>query len=94
MFGKTVKDGKAMVDNIKNDLEFLIDSIKEKYGNDSKIYSEFKILSKELSEPYKDILIDGKKIDSINGVVDLLVIDEHGSAHIYDFKISKKNVGI
>jgi hypothetical protein len=32
-------------------------------------------------------------ITSINGKIDLLVIDEFGKAHIFDFKVSRKNLG-
>ena len=31
--------------------------------------------------------------NSINGIIDLLVVDEKGHAHIIDYKVSRKLVG-
>lgn len=83
-----------IIENIKNDFEWLIDQIKQKHGNDCEIFSEIPIISKNVSDLIRDKRINGKTIDSINGVVDLLVIDSNGVCHIYDFKISKKDVGV
>lgn len=31
--------------------------------------------------------------NSINGIIDLLIVDEKGAAHIIDYKVSRKLVG-
>lgn len=93
MFGDNLKSGSEAINNIKEDIKSLIEDVKSKHGEDCKIFSEYKIISKDINDEYR-VNIDGIKIDSINGVIDLLVIDQYGSAHIYDFKVSKKNVGI
>lgn len=61
--------------------------LKEKHGENCKIYTELPIISNELPEPYSNVY------KTINGRIDLLVIDEKGNAHIYDYKISKKSPG-
>jgi hypothetical protein len=40
-----------------------------------------------------NVVEDKNPINSINGRIDMLVIDENGIAHIYDFKVSRKGVG-
>ena len=50
--------------------------------------SEVPLISKEINEAY-----NRAGITSINGISDLIVIDENGVAHIYDFKVSPKDVG-
>ena len=57
-----------------------------------KFYPEFGIMSKHLSQDTKAVLgING--YDSINGIIDLLVVDAKGYAHIYDYKVSRKGIG-
>ena len=62
----------------------------QKHGKNAKFYTEFGIFSKELTPEIKDKMSPN---DSINGKIDLLVIDDFGKAHIYDFKVSRKDVG-
>lgn len=87
-----------------NEFGKFIANIKIKYGEGAKIFSEFAIKSRELNENYRKgnrYLIDGNgqvvetsdPINSVNGRIDMLVIDENGIAHIYDFKVSRKAVG-
>jgi hypothetical protein len=64
--------------------------VREKHGKNCTIMSEVPIVSKTINEVYSH---GDTGIDSINGVIDLLVIDELGKVHIYDFKASKKSVG-
>ena len=76
---------------IKFEAEDLKKKLLEKHGKNAKFYTEFGIISKELNS---DILNQmSPKYDSINGKIDLLVIDDFGKAHIYDFKVSRKEVG-
>ena len=81
-----------------------INSLRAKFGSNAKFFPEFAVRSKELNSLYRKggrFLIDndGKRIvdtnpiNSINGRIDLLVIDENGEAHLYDFKVSRKEVG-
>lgn len=77
--------------NLVRQVEELKRSILNKYQG-AKIYTELGIISKDLSQQVKEMLAK-KDIDSINGKIDLLVIDKQGNAHIYDFKVSRKNVG-
>lgn len=69
-----------------------IDGLKAKHGKNCEFYSEFAIQSKELDPNMQEIL---KKLgkNSLNGRIDLLVIDEWGRAHIYDYKVSRKIPG-
>ena len=93
LFGANESSQKDMLNSIKMDISDLISSIKEKHGKNCKILSEVPIISKSLGEPFNNLEYDGKKISSVNGKIDLLIIDENGIAHIYDFKVSKKDVG-
>ena len=53
---------------------------------------ELGIKSKNLS-PDMQTMLSMNNLDSINGVIDLLVIDANGVAHVYDYKVSRKGVG-
>ncbi|MBQ0113468.1 MAG: hypothetical protein KBT03_10085 [Bacteroidales bacterium] len=65
-----------------------ITSLKVKYGPNAKFLTEVPIISKAMDTIYAQ---DG--ITSVNGRIDLLVIDESGKAHIFDFKVSRKAIG-
>ena len=65
-------------------------SLQQKYPG-CKFYPEFGIKSKNLSQDVKTILA-ANNLDSINGIIDLLVIDQNGKAHIYDYKVSRKKI--
>lgn len=64
----------------------------QKHGNTAKFYTEFGIMSKDLTPDIKEQL-SAANLDSINGKIDLLVVDQYGKAHIYDFKVSRHDVG-
>lgn len=66
--------------------------IYEEYGKTAQIYTEFAFKIDDIKQPLKDILAT-RGIDSIVGKIDLLVIDEFGKAHIFDFKVSRKSLG-
>jgi hypothetical protein len=66
--------------------------LKKTHGATAKFYTEFGFVSKELDDKIKPIL-EAMGYDSINGKADLLVVDEFGNVHIYDFKVSRKTVG-
>lgn len=67
-------------------------AIQQKWGENCKFYPEQGIISKNLSpEMLMKLQQSGK--NSINGIIDLLVVDEHGAAHIIDYKVSRKLVG-
>ena len=76
-------------ESIKKEAERFKEQLLNKYGKNSKFYTEFGIISKDLTSDIKDKM----SYDSINGKIDLLVIDEYGNAHIYDFKVSRHDVG-
>lgn len=69
------------------DCNNLLEHLRAVHGKNCKFLSEVPLISSEISETYKN------SIDSINGRADLIVIDEDGFAHIYDFKVSRKDVG-
>ena len=70
----------------------LMEDLKKKHGATSEFYTEFAFKSKYLTEAMKaELGIDG--YTSINGKADLIVVDELGKVHIYDFKVSRKDVG-
>ena len=75
---------------LENSFEDFFEMVREKHGKNCTIMSEVPIVSKIINEVYSH---GDTGIDSINGVIDLLVIDELGKVHIYDFKVSKKSVG-
>jgi hypothetical protein len=81
----------AQFRNIVSQAEELKRSILKRYPN-ADIYTELGIISKQLSENIAKALYDNG-FNSINGKIDLLVIDQQGNAHIYDFKVSRKEVG-
>lgn len=72
---------------ISNDIRTWIASIKEKYG-ECQLITELPIVSDTIDEAFNKA-----GVKSINGRIDLLVIDKDGNAHIYDYKVSKKQVG-
>lgn len=75
-----------------NDVKAFKKSIQQKWGENCKFYPELGILSKNLSpEILMKLQQSGK--NSINGIIDLLVVDEKGHAHIIDYKVSRKLVG-
>lgn len=65
-------------------------SIEQKYPG-CQFYPEFGIKSKNLSPDVQAILEANNK-SSINGIIDLLVIDAKGNAHLYDYKVSRKSI--
>lgn len=94
----------SQIEGVKRDAEELIAYLKRRHGDDAKFFSEMAIKSKELNKLYHKgnrhkLRDDGtpqedtRLINSVNGRVDLLVIDKNGVAHVYDFKVSRKPVG-
>jgi hypothetical protein len=79
-----------LIESLKSDFNKLFEQIKERHGKNCIIMSEVPIVSKTIHEAYTK---GESGITSVNGVIDLLVIDEHGKCHIYDFKASKKSIG-
>ena len=93
LFGKTIEDGKDRVETLKSELESVIEQIKAKHPECS-ILTEVPIISKQLAACFeKTTNSKGELLTSINGRIDLLVIDKNGIAHIYDYKVSNKEVG-
>lgn len=78
---------KLRVERIEKDVKNFIEFLHKEHPN-GKIYTEFDLLSKQLSE---SIVNKYSKHQSINGRADLIVID-NGKAYIYDFKISRKDL--
>lgn len=79
-----------LIESLESDFNSLFEEIKERHGKKCIIMSEVPIVSKTIHEAYTK---GESGITSVNGVIDLLVIDEHGKCHIYDFKASKKSIG-
>lgn len=76
---------KKLAEDFKKELQ-------EKYGINAQFYAEFSMPAKELDPDIK-ILLEEKGIHNLSGTIDLLVIAEDGTAHIYDFKTSKTSMG-
>lgn len=65
-------------------------SLESKYPG-CKFYPELAIKSKNLApDILTELGING--LDSINGIIDLLVIDANGKGHLYDYKVSRKSI--
>lgn len=67
----------------------------QKYGHGDpskvKFYPELSLASKKLDKDLAELLAQRPDpIHSIAGTIDLLVIDENGNAHIFDYKTSRK----
>lgn len=86
-----ILDENGLTDQVKSEAQQLINRIKLRHGGDCQFMSELGIMSKTINPDIKALMPESK--DAISGVIDLLVIDRDGTAHIYDFKVSRKNVG-
>lgn len=82
----------TVFDSVVNQAKKLKSDILDIYP-DAEIYTELGILTKDLNPEIKATLEARGGYDSINGKIDLLVIDKQGKAHLYDFKVSRKEVG-
>lgn len=78
--------------NVVSQARALKEELLKRHGNNAKFFTEFGIISKELTKDITDQLNAGN-FDTINGKIDLLVIDSSGKAHIYDFKVSRRDMG-
>lgn len=78
---------RALVEQVNGFKQSLLD----RYPN-CKFYPEYIIKSENLDPKFADILASTGN-DSINGKIDLLILDENGNCHLYDFKVSRKDVG-
>ena len=89
---------KHLKDSVYNEtvkeLTKFVESIKAKHPK-AKFFPEFEVISRHLNNAMQTTIKNalGKDVDSINGRIDLLVIDENGSAYLYDWKTSAKQVG-
>ena len=81
-------------DETVKELTKFVESIKAKHPK-AKFFPEFEVISMYLNNSMQTIIKNavGKDVDSINGRIDLLVIEEDGSAYLYDWKTSAKQVG-
>lgn len=87
----TAKLSQSVFDSLVRQANDLKRSILEKYP-DAKFYTELGIITKDISPEVKPEL-DARNLNSVNGKIDLLVIDKQGNAHVYDFKVSRKELG-
>lgn len=88
---KTVISDSQIVETVAYAKQLMKD-LRTKHGATCEFYTEFGFVSKELDDKIKPIL-EAMGKTSINGKADLLVLDEFGNVHIYDFKVSRKTVG-
>ncbi len=92
--GEEVKDSTLSPELFKvvnkqvNDFVF---KLKQIHGKKAEFYPEFSFKSKVINDDLKTIFNDD--ITSVNGRIDLLVLDENGQVHLYDFKTSTKEIG-
>ena len=72
-------------DETVKELTKFVESIKAKHPK-AKFFPEFEVISMYLNNSMQTIIKNaiGKDVDSINGRIDLLVIEEDGSAYLYD----------
>jgi len=80
------------IQNITVQAQALKSTFKAKYGENAKFLTEFAIKSKELA-PEIQVLLEKAGINSLNGKVDLIIVDQSGDIHLFDYKVSKKNFG-
>lgn len=79
----------------------IAETIKRRHPNAKAIYTEQRVYSKQVDGEYLKILNaveslstkSGAQFTHITGVFDLIVIDEKGIAHIYDYKTNTKEFG-
>lgn len=64
--------------------------LQDKYDG-CNFYTELALKSDDL-DPGMKALMQRKGYDSINGKIDLLVVDKFGKGHLFDFKVSRKKV--
>lgn len=84
---------KGVKDNINNDVlndmityaSDLYQWIKDEFGESAMLYPEFTVTGKLAT------LAEGKQTDTLLGIIDLLVIDKDGYAHVFDYKTSTKS---
>lgn len=77
------------VESLTEEFKAWISELKDRHGKKAKFYTEVPVVSDKIEETYAKA-----GIKSINGRIDLLVVDERGYANIYDFKVSRKPIGI
>jgi hypothetical protein len=79
----------------KSNIYSIYHGIKSRFSDKAKFYTEFNIVSNDLPHAITKALdIAGHKgVKRVSGRIDLLVIDENGKAHIFDWKTSAKHVG-
>lgn len=79
---------KEQADEFRKMAENFKQSLIQEYGPNAKFFAEFSLRADKIDPDIETILNekDGKKY--ISGTIDLLIIDEQGFAHIYDFKTS------
>lgn len=80
------------IEQVKKYAKDLMADLKARHGATAEFYTEFAFKSKFLTKEMEAVL-GPMGYDSINGKADLLVVDEFGKVHIYDFKVSRKDVG-
>lgn len=88
---KTVISDEQITETVKYAKQLMAD-LRSIHGATCEFYTEFGFVSKELDDKIKPIL-EAEGYNSINGKADLLVVDQFGNVHIYDFKVSRKTVG-
>lgn len=72
----------------------LMDDFKARHEKNFKIYTEVRVVSKELSPDFKKALaaasvkLGKKEANAIEGHLDIVVQDEQGFLHMYDIKLS------
>ena len=78
----------------------IVDSIKERFP-DAQFFPEFSVVSQTLPSAMVSVLnkkagidpLGANAIKTLNGRIDLLVIDKDGVAHVFDWKTSSKRIG-
>ena len=71
----------------------LIENFKKTYGKNCKFYTEFAFKTDDLKEDARIKLEAVGQKPIITGIADLLIVDDFGNVHVFDFKVSRKGVG-
>lgn len=82
----------AQINSVKVQAENFKQYLKDRYGEKAIFITEFAFKTKELDPSIKTIL-EASGFTSLNGKADLLVVDEYGQVHIFDYKVSPHNFG-
>lgn len=79
-----------VADTVCKEFDSFMAHMENTYKSKFEVYSELPVKTDKINPIYKQLK---NPINSINGRIDLVLVDEEGFAHVVDFKISRRKVG-